>query len=65
MRLPGKHDGKLSCLAWLHLAKGAVRFLEGGGGSMTSFSGDPRKPRTVGNPVYERNRMKIIAQALG
>ncbi len=29
-----------------------VRFLEGGGGSITSFSGDPRKPRTIGNPVY-------------
>ncbi len=42
-----------------------VRFLEGGGGSITRVSGDPKKPRTVGNPVYERHRMKIIAEALG
>lgn len=42
-----------------------VRFLEGGGGSVGGSPPDPKQPRTVGTPVYEKNRMKIIGEALG
>jgi len=40
-----------------------VRMLEGGGGSVESGEQDPRKPRTVGDPVYEPPRFQIIADA--
>jgi|TARA_B110000908_G_scaffold161296_1_gene205464 acetyl-CoA carboxylase carboxyltransferase component len=42
-----------------------VRFLEGGGGSVGGSPPDPKQPRTVGTPVYQKNRMKIIGEALG
>ncbi|MCP4754764.1 MAG: propionyl-CoA carboxylase [Proteobacteria bacterium] len=43
-----------------------VRMLEGGGGSVASGAGnDPKKPRTVGNPVYDPPRFKVIADAMG
>lgn len=42
-----------------------VRFLEGGGGSVGGSPPDPKQPRTVGSPVFERNRMKIFGEALG
>jgi acetyl-CoA carboxylase carboxyltransferase component len=42
-----------------------LRFLEGGGGSVGSGDDDPRKPKTVGNPVYEAHRFRIIADAMG
>ena len=42
-----------------------VRLLEGGGGSVGSGDNDPRKPRTVGSPVYEPPRFRIIAEAMG
>ncbi|MCP4751329.1 MAG: propionyl-CoA carboxylase [Proteobacteria bacterium] len=42
-----------------------VRMLEGGGGSVAGGGGnDPKKPRTVGNPVYDPPRFKIIADAM-
>ena len=40
-----------------------VRMLEGGGGSVESGEQDPRKPRTVGDPVYEAPRFQVIADA--
>lgn len=42
-----------------------VRLLEGGGGSVRSADADPRKPRTVGTPVYDPPRFRIIAEAMG
>jgi len=42
-----------------------VRLLEGGGGSVAGGDSDPRKPRTVGTPVYEPPRFRIIAEAMG
>ena len=42
-----------------------VRLLEGGGGSVASGNDDPRRPKTVGTPVYEAPRFKIIADAMG
>ncbi len=42
-----------------------VRLLEGGGGSVAGGDSDPRKPRTVGTPVYEPPRFQIIAEAMG
>ncbi len=42
-----------------------VRLLEGGGGSVGSGDDDPRKPRTVGEPVYSPPRFAVIADALG
>lgn len=42
-----------------------VKLLEGGGGSIESGTTDPKKPRTVGNPVYEEPRFAVIAQAMG
>lgn len=42
-----------------------VRLLEGGGGSVGSGDNDPKKPRTVGSPVYEQPRFAVIAEALG
>ena len=42
-----------------------VRFLEGGGGSVDTSERDPRKPKTVGDPVYEAHRFAIIADAMG
>ena len=42
-----------------------VRLLEGGGGSVGSGDEDPRKPRTVGSPVYEQPRFAIMAEAMG
>ena len=42
-----------------------VRMLEGGGGSVDTGDHDPKKPRTVGTPVYDPPRFKIIAEAMG
>lgn len=42
-----------------------VRLLEGGGGGVGSNDDDPRKPRTVGSPVYDPPRFRIIAEAMG
>ncbi len=42
-----------------------VRLLEGGGGSVGSGDEDPRKPRTVGEPVYHEPRFAVIAEAMG
>ncbi|MCZ6666515.1 MAG: propionyl-CoA carboxylase [Gammaproteobacteria bacterium] len=42
-----------------------VRLLEGGGGSVSTGDDDPRKPRTVGEPVYAAPRFAIIAEAMG
>ena len=42
-----------------------IRLLEGGGGSVGSGDEDPRKPRTVGSPVYADPRFRIIAEAMG
>ena len=42
-----------------------VRLLEGGGGSVASGDSDPRKPKTVGTPVFDEPRFKIIAEAMG
>ncbi|MEQ8234662.1 MAG: carboxyl transferase domain-containing protein [Gammaproteobacteria bacterium] len=42
-----------------------VRLLEGGGGSVGGDDADPRKPRTVGEPVWAAPRFAIIAEALG
>jgi acetyl-CoA carboxylase carboxyltransferase component len=42
-----------------------VRLLEGGGGSVGAGDDDPRKPKTVGNPVYDAPRFRIIAEAMG
>ena len=42
-----------------------VRLLEGGGGSVESPDQDPRKPKTVGEPVYEPHRFQVIADAMG
>ncbi|MEM7405342.1 MAG: carboxyl transferase domain-containing protein [Pseudomonadota bacterium] len=41
-----------------------VRFLEGGGGSVDTSGADPRIPRTVGTPVYDPHRFRIIADAM-
>jgi len=43
-----------------------IRMLEGGGGSVAGTRGgdDAKKPRTVGSPVYESPRFKIIADAM-
>ena len=43
-----------------------VRMLEGGGGSVAGTRGgdDAKKPRTVGSPVYDMPRFKIIADAM-
>ncbi len=42
-----------------------VRLLEGGGGSVGSGDNDPRKPKTVGSPLYDPPRFRIIAEAMG
>jgi acetyl-CoA carboxylase carboxyltransferase component len=42
-----------------------IRLLEGGGGSVASGDSDPRKPRTVGSPVYDPPRFQIMAKAMG
>ena len=42
-----------------------IRLLEGGGGSVSGADSDPRKPRTVGTPVHEAHRFRIIADAMG
>ena len=42
-----------------------VRLLEGGGGSVANSASDPRKPQTVGSPLYEVPRFQIIARAMG
>ena len=42
-----------------------VRLLEGGGGSVASPDEDPRRPKTVGEPVYEPHRFQVIADAMG
>ena len=41
-----------------------VRLLEGGGGSVATGDADPRKPRTVGTPVYDPPRFRVIAEAM-
>ncbi len=42
-----------------------VRLLEGGGGSVGGGDSDPRKPKTVGSPLYDPPRFRIIAEAMG
>ncbi len=42
-----------------------IRLLEGGGGSVDTSDADPRKPKTVGEPLYESHRFAIIAEAMG
>lgn len=42
-----------------------VRLLEGGGGSVAAGDEDPRRPRTVGEPVYAEPRFAVIAEAMG
>ena len=42
-----------------------VRLLEGGGGSVAGGDADPKRPRTVGSPVFDPPRFKIIAAAIG
>jgi acetyl-CoA carboxylase carboxyltransferase component len=42
-----------------------IRLLEGGGGSVGSGDNDPRKPKTVGSPLYDPPRFRIIAEAMG
>ena len=42
-----------------------VRLLEGGGGSVDSADEDPKRPRTIGEPVFAEPRFAIIAAALG
>ena len=42
-----------------------VRLLEGGGGSVASGDADPKRPRTVGSPVFDAPRFQIIAAAMG
>lgn len=42
-----------------------VRLLEGGGGSVGSGDEDPKKPRTVGEPVYSAPRFAVMAEAMG
>ena len=41
-----------------------IRLLEGGGGSVDTSGSDPKKPRTVGDPVYEPHRFEVIADAM-
>ena len=42
-----------------------IRLLEGGGGSVSNSDTDPRKPKTVGTPLYEPHRFAVIADAMG
>lgn len=42
-----------------------VRLLEGGGGSVGAGDNAPRKPKTVGSPLYDPPRFRIIAEAMG
>ncbi len=42
-----------------------VRLLEGGGGSVGAGDADPKKPRTIGEPVFAPPRFAIIAEAMG
>lgn len=42
-----------------------VRLLEGGGGSVGGGDDDPKRPRTVGEPVFVEPRFAVIAAALG
>jgi acetyl-CoA carboxylase carboxyltransferase component len=42
-----------------------VRLLEGGGGSVGSGDNNPRKPKTVGSPLYDPPRFRIIVEAMG
>jgi acetyl-CoA carboxylase carboxyltransferase component len=41
-----------------------VRLMEGGGGSVAGGGGDPRKPRTVGEPPHVPPRLRVIAEAM-
>ena len=41
-----------------------VRLMEGGGGSVAGAGGDPKKPRTVGEPPHVPPRLQVIAEAL-
>jgi len=42
-----------------------IRLLEGGGGSVGAGDNDPRKPTTVGAPLYDPPRFRVIAEAMG
>jgi len=42
-----------------------IRLLEGGGGSVGAGDNDPRKPKTVGAPLYDPPRFRVIAEAMG
>ena len=42
-----------------------VRLLEGGGGSVGAGDNDLRKPTTVGSPLYDPPRFRIVAEAMG
>lgn len=42
-----------------------VRLLEGGGGSVGSGDDDPRKPKTVGSPLHDPPRFRVMAEAMG
>ena len=37
-----------------------VRLMEGGGGSVAGSGGDPKKPRTVGEPPHTPPRLQVI-----
>ncbi|MCX2979450.1 propionyl-CoA carboxylase [Halieaceae bacterium IMCC14734] len=41
-----------------------VRLMEGGGGSVAGGGGDPKQPRTVGEPPHLQPRLQIIAEAM-
>ena len=42
-----------------------VRLLEGGGGSVGSNGADKKKSKTIGNPLYDPPRFRVIAEAMG
>ncbi len=48
----------------LDLRAPLVRLMEGGGGSVAGAGDDPRKPRTVGDPLHLAPRMQVIADAM-
>ena len=42
-----------------------VRLMEGSGGSVAGNGDDPKKPRTVGEPLHEPPRLQVIGEAMG
>lgn len=48
----------------LELRSPLIRLMEGGGGSVSSGTDDPKKPRTVGDPPHQPPRLQIIAEAM-